>query len=444
MLREKKNLLIITDLFPPAGGAGVQYVIKLLKYLKDSNWRPIVLTVNNKNYWIIDESLEKQIDSSCIKVYRSFSLEIPRFDKIKADQSRETLVGINSPVTEIKEEITKCIVKFLDNYLLIPDKRAGWIPFAYIKGNEISKIHKIDLIYSISPPFSSTIIGALLKRRFKCPWIMYFLDPWVDNPYNNVSGFKKLISLRLENHMMENADRVIFCTDKYTNYMRNKYKQHKGKISYIPIGFDHEDFIIKNSHQYELNNKQFTITYTGTFYGHRSPVHFFKALEFILNHYPNLKQHIKVIMAGASKENLGPLIEKFNLKDIIEIKGFVSWEESINLLSHSDLLLLIVGEKDEVFVPGKLYEYLGVRKPILGIGPDGEAKEIVERSKLGEFFSPDETERIANYIVSMCNLKIHGKLEVFPDDLYISQFYFQNCCQKLISIFDATIENRYD
>lgn len=444
MLKEKKNLLIITDLFPPAGGAGVQYVIKLLKYIRDYNWQPIVLTVNNKNYWIVDGSLESQIDFSYVRVYKSFSLEIPRIDKIKVGQNRETLKkDINSSVREIKKGIAKYIGRFLNDYIFLPDKRVGWIPFAYIKGISILKRYKIELIYSISPTFSSTVIGALLQKKFRCPWIVYFLDPWVDNPYYNLSSFKKFVSLKLENYVIETADRVILCTDKYANYMRNKYKQYENKILYIPIGFDYEDFMIESCSQYGTNNKQFTITYTGTFYGHRNPIPFFKALEFILNRYPNLRQHVKVIIAGASKEeDLGSLIEKFNLEDIIKIRGFIPWRESINLLFHSDLLLLIVGEKDEIFVPGKLYEYLGVRKPILGIGPDGEAREIVEKSKLGKFFRSDEIERIASYIVSMFELKMNGKLEVFPNDSYISQFYFQNCCQRLISIFDATIDSK--
>ena len=69
-----KKVLIITYYWPPAGGPGVQRVLKFAKYLPEFGWQPIILTVKNGEYPAIDESLEVEIPDNC-KVYKTFSLE---------------------------------------------------------------------------------------------------------------------------------------------------------------------------------------------------------------------------------------------------------------------------------------------------------------------------------------------------------------------------------
>ena len=39
-----KKVLIITYYWPPSGGAGVQRVLKTVKYLRDFGWDPLVYT----------------------------------------------------------------------------------------------------------------------------------------------------------------------------------------------------------------------------------------------------------------------------------------------------------------------------------------------------------------------------------------------------------------
>ena len=64
-----KKVLLITYYWPPAGGAGVQRVLKFAKYLPQFGWIPIVLTVPNPDAPVEDTSLEKDIPSEC-KVYK--------------------------------------------------------------------------------------------------------------------------------------------------------------------------------------------------------------------------------------------------------------------------------------------------------------------------------------------------------------------------------------
>ena len=56
-----KKALIITYYWPPAGGSGVQRWLKFVKYFRDFGVEPIVYTVENPNYPILDDSLKNDI-----------------------------------------------------------------------------------------------------------------------------------------------------------------------------------------------------------------------------------------------------------------------------------------------------------------------------------------------------------------------------------------------
>src|SRR5271165_950614 len=51
--------LIVSYSFPPVGGAGVQRVLKLAKYLPSHGVRPAVLTVSNPSVPVLDATLER-------------------------------------------------------------------------------------------------------------------------------------------------------------------------------------------------------------------------------------------------------------------------------------------------------------------------------------------------------------------------------------------------
>lgn len=56
-----KRVLIITYYWPPAGGPGVQRVLKFARYLPEYGWDPLILSVRNGEYPARDETLQKEV-----------------------------------------------------------------------------------------------------------------------------------------------------------------------------------------------------------------------------------------------------------------------------------------------------------------------------------------------------------------------------------------------
>ena len=56
-----RKVLVITYYWPPAGGPGVQRVLKFVKYLPHFGWEPIILTVRGGEYPALDEGLVEDV-----------------------------------------------------------------------------------------------------------------------------------------------------------------------------------------------------------------------------------------------------------------------------------------------------------------------------------------------------------------------------------------------
>ena len=62
---QMKKVLIITYYWPPSGGSGVQRWLKFVKYFEEYGITPIVYTVDNPDYAIVDETLKSDIPFRC-------------------------------------------------------------------------------------------------------------------------------------------------------------------------------------------------------------------------------------------------------------------------------------------------------------------------------------------------------------------------------------------
>ena len=184
-----------------------------------------------------------------------------------------------------------------------------------------------------------------------------------------------------------------------------KYPFTKGKIDTITNGFDPEDF--KNLTA-KKDKEKFVIAYTGSLYGLRTGEKFFTALKKLIKENPELQTKMQVLFAGLSSKQAVFLIEKFGLKNVIKLLGYRSHQESLTLMAKADVLLLIMSS-DEVrdakigtlTIPGKLFEYLGAKRPILAIAPPGPAADIISSTKTGVIVPPRDTGVIAQAIFKL-------------------------------------------
>lgn len=392
-----KKILIISYYWPPSGGAGVQRMLKTVKYFPEFGIIPYVITVkeDKASYPSTDESLNKDVPAEA-KVFRTDTFEpFGIYSKILGKKSIPT--GFSN---ESNPGLFQKFSRFVRGNFFIPDARRGWVKYAYREACRIIENEKIDTVLITSPPHSAQLVGLLLRKKYKLKWIADFRDPWTDIYYYDEFShlaFARKKDLKYEKNVLESADRIITVSKDVKKLLAAKIPDlDKKKISIIPNGYDEEDFTDKNR---TVKKNEFIITYTGTLADSYNPSVFFHALKKIINNNPDVKVRMRFI--GNPAFTLVDEMKNIFLSENLELIPTVSHDRSVEYLLSSTILLLAIPEikNDKGILTGKLFEYLASRKPIICIGPeDGDAAEIINDCKAGKTFGRNSEAALTDYL----------------------------------------------
>lgn len=434
-----KTVLVIAYYFPPSGGPGVQRVLKYIQYLPQYGWNPVVLTVANGDFPARDESLLTRIPPET-RVERTHIYEPYDIYRFVMRKPKGVPIDINTIRKENQKWTAKeRIAEWIRGTFFIPDARVGWLPTAVPAGQRLIKELGVQAIYSSSPPYTVSLVARQLKRKTGLRWVAGFRDPWtgfLSTPNRWV--LPAAVDRSLEHSVFREADAVECAwegiikdaTGKYPNLPREKFH-------HIPNGFDSADF----PHVSAGRNEKFTITYTGSMYGRRNPASFFAAIEHLIRNGQIDAKLLHLRFVGRFGAEVHAMFENASFRDCIEIIGYVPHEQSVKYLLQSDALLLIVDEakESEEIVPGKVYEYVGVRRPIIAIAPVRSAiAALLKETGAGEVAHQSDIEgcaaMILNYYKSWCTGRSYAGFQ----DAKINAYERRVLAGKLAGLLDAS------
>ncbi|MCX7736398.1 MAG: glycosyltransferase family 4 protein [Candidatus Kapabacteria bacterium] len=435
-----KNILVIAYYFPPSGGPGGQRVLKTVKYLPDFGWQPYVLTVSNGQFPAIDESLLDEIPKSVV-VERTRIFEPYDIYRKITGMKPGTAIDVNV----IKKEgqslsFKQKLAEFVRATFFIPDARIGWIFSAVKAGREMIKKYNIHAIYSSSPPYTCSMIARKLKRISNLPWVAGFRDPWtgfISTPKRWL--IPAMIDKHFEKSVFQTADFVECAWEGIIKDALGKYPDlNPQKFIHIPNGFDSNDFP-----KIEIKpNEKFTITYTGSMYGRRNPDSFFQAIEKLIADRKINPDDLKLVFVGRFGDEIHDMFNKVSFKNSIQVFGYVPHKESVEFILRSDVLLLVVDEskESEEIVPGKVYEYIGTRKPVLAIAPNNSAiAKLIKETNSGLIAHQSEIDKIAANFLSFYEAWKNNKKLINPNENEINKYERRESARQLAGLLDSII-----
>jgi hypothetical protein len=442
-----KHLLFVTYYFPPAGGPGVQRVLKFVKYLREFGWEPIVLAPENPDYQARDVSLADELPKDVIvrkaKIYEPYDLYRMLTGKAK---------GMSLDVNVIKEEgarlsYTERLAEFVRATFFIPDARVGWYWSAVKRGEEVAKEFPIDAIYSSSPPYTPALIARTLSRSIDKPWVAGFRDPWTG--FHNTPKrwpLPRLIDRTLEHSVFRDARRVEVAWKGIMEDALGKYSDlPREKFVHIPNGFDSADYPVTNINDRAQmpRNEKFTITYSGSLYGPRNPLSFLKAIEMNLDRGAMDPAKMKLRFVGRFGAEIHEMLARPKISALVEKIEYVPHAKAVELLLDSDALLLIVDEVPSVaqIVPGKVYEYLGAMRPLIAIAPPaGAIGELLRETQGGAAVQQSDIAGQARLIQSLYDAWLREEKSPYASDpVVISQYERREATRKLAGLLDEVI-----
>jgi len=415
-----KKVLIISYFYPPLGGPGALRILGFTKYLPKYGWKPYVISVKNPDRYFNITGKEKIPED--VKVYYTKNILPLGW----AQLGMEKYFGIK-------------------NFYSIPDIYIGWLIPTMLKAKKIIKKENIDLIFTSSLPWTSSLIGVLLKKLTKKPLVIEFRDAWSFNPHITYTmKTHQWFNTHLESFVLKNLDHLITVTPGMINGYVNKRPDLKNRISLIYNGFDPNDFQFKETKSFD----KFTIIYTGSFYGLQSPELFFRGLRKVISKKIILKNEMQVLLVGHKTKFVEKLIEKYNLKEIVNYKDFVLVKEANRYILKSQMLLLIIGDDERAkshVLTGKVFQYLATGKPILALVPKGDASEMIQKYSDNSYIISDydNIDKIAEAIYDCYTKWKEGKLNKKISKKTIEfrkKFNREVETKQLAEIFDKVME----
>ena len=417
-----KTILVIAYHFPPGGGPGVQRVLKHITYLRETGWHPMVLTVENGDFPARDESLLAKIPLDVTVVRVPILEPYDLYRKFMGRKGAAIDVNVNKAGTQ-RKGVKERLAEWVRATVFIPDARIAWLRKAAKVGVELVHKHNIQAIYSSSPPYTCALIARSIKRKTGLPWIAGFRDPWTEFLTTPDRWFlPAAIDRSLERSVFNEADMVECAWTGIIDDALRKYPHlNRSKFKHVPNGYDASDF---PNAVYERNDK-FTITYTGSMYGRRTPKTFFDALDLLANQGLITPSDVHLRFVGRFGDEVLAMFQSSRFAPSIEIVGYVPLAESLGYVMKSEASLLIVDDAKESaeIVPGKVYEYLGVGRPIIALAPAGSAIEaLLVETSAGLSASQDNISGISEIIGMFFDRWIRGESITQPNVQEIAKY----------------------
>ena len=393
-----KKILIITYYWPPSGGAGVQRWLKFSKYLPEFGYEPVILTVDEKeaSYAQLDYSLLKEVDPG-LAVHKTKTFEPYNLYRKLSGKKEIPYGGFSN---QKKITVFETFSRFIRGNLFVPDPRIGWRRFAYKKAANLIKEEKIEVIVTSGPPHSTHLIGKKLKKHLGVKWIADFRDPWTDIYYYKDLYHTTLVTRidrSLEKNVLSDADMIITVSQEVGKLLLKKIPLSPGKIAVIPNGFDDSDF----ENAKPVQNKMFTITYTGTI----SIIYRIEQfIEAVCQLPGKVKEGIRIRFVGNVPDEIVNLFKLKSLSSMVEVMGYIPHEQAVSQMKGAAILLMAIPDTpdNKGIVTGKLFEYFAARKPVLAIGPKGGDVDIlIDKCKAGKLFHYHDSEGMKNYILEI-------------------------------------------
>jgi glycosyltransferase involved in cell wall biosynthesis len=415
---EKKRVLIITYYWPPSGGAGVQRWLKFVKYLRDFGWEPIIFKPNKAEYPELDNSLLKDIPEG-IEVVESDIWEPYHLYKAFTGRKKDEKVQAGFLNEGKKPGKLEKIAIWLRGNIFIPDARKFWIKPGVKSLNKWLSKNSVDAIVSTGPPHSAHLIALKIKQQHQIPWLADFRDPWTQIDFYDKLMLSKKADRKhkkLEKLVLNNAD-CVTTVSKHCAIGLNEITEKK--INVITNGFDSSDF----QNLAVFNYDSFSITHLGSMNPDRNPSILWKALSEISQENPAFKNELKIRFIGKTDLSVFESLENNGLSEHTENYKYLPHDEAISKASESAVLLLALNNTPNVMgiAPGKLYEYLALKRPILSVGPTtGDAAAIIDKANAGKTVAFNDLSSAKKVILDLYkSYKERGlKIEESSIDIY--------------------------
>ena len=275
----------------------------------------------------------------------------------------------------------RAAVRALPLYGACPDLLGPWRRAAVRCALAHIALHRPDVLASFGMPMSDHLLALDLKRRTGLPWLAHFSDPWADNPFHRTSPLEHQVNRAMEWRVIAHADQVLFTSERTLNLVMRKYPAAwRCRAAVLPHSWDRAHFSRPLAPRSTAPQGRHVVRHLGACYGARSPQPLFAALAGLAATRPRLLDNVTFELIGpVAPALLDSPARKSLPAGVLSRRAQLGYREALQLAGEASALLLIEAPSasDSVFLPSKLIDYIGARRPVWGITPPGTAADVI-------------------------------------------------------------------
>lgn len=463
-MSEPRTLLVIAGEFPPLKTIGRIRTVKFVEQLRQYGWRSIVITLQpngtEPNY---DPSLSAEITDGVEVIrlpLRDIEAEIANAVKrlmgrspvpVSAPAGAGVPGGGRAPapvstqaqggLMDRAHALTRWLLR---NFVHVPDDYRPWATAVVEAARPLCKAGRIDAIYTTLPPFASMFAGHALRKETGIPWLVDYRDLWFGDVLREwVPGWRKKLEFRMEKRLLSEADVVITVSEPKTTYMQRLHPDLKARWETLTNGYDTELYGDRQRTR-PFTGETVEFVYTGRLFKNRRGHAFAEALGRIHRSDPALAARARVRILGgvepSIRERYDRILADYGIAHLYDFAGDVSYAEAMNAQVNCDYLLLIVdtGETSDGVIPGKLFEYVSVRRPIFALCDPGATQQIIERARLGKAVPAESVEACEAMLREWLARPVPETVD--SDDAYLAQFDRKAITARFARLLDEVVE----
>ena len=437
------ELLFHSYHFPPIGGSGAQRPLKMASYLLGLGYRSTVVTGGGatEDRWAPED--------------RTLLREIPEeLDVLRVDASSEP------PATESRWRGRAV------RWLGVPDRWSEWwVDSSVAAARDAAR--RSDLVYVWMQPYASARAGYRLARETGKPWVADLGDPWaLDEMMAYPSALHRRRELRRMAKLLGTAAAIVMSTPEAVERLVRELPELAGRrVLAIPNGFDAAG--LRRDRPPRRGDGKFRLVHTGYLHtelgpgvprdaraapdagrggrGRRHP----HALARLPRRGDRPAARARAATGGRPGAAPGrrasprPIGRSRRAVPCVRLHGYVDHATSIELMRTADLLFLpmqnLPAGVRATIVPGKTYEYLASRTPVLAAVPDGDARDILASAGNALLCRPDDVEGIAQALGGAIERFRAGEPKPAPDPAVVAAYEYRVLARRLADVFDTVL-----
>jgi len=212
------------------------------------------------------------------------------------------------------------------------------------------------------------------------------------------------LQFKLERLALKKSTGVVFVNPNLQDYYLKRY-DFLGRIPAITIrnGFDPADFPAQMNLPVPSEQEKFRIGIMGTIYSQgNAPFPLLQAAATLVQEQPELRNRLRIVFIGKWADDFLTRVHQFGIDDLLEWVNYLPHREALKFASELDALALSITDSlpgSKNVTPGRIYEYLYLRKPILAIcPPESDIARLVKNHQAGEVVNYSDTSPIRDVL----------------------------------------------